>query len=122
MLWWLQVRVSSEIAHVLSLPRNQLDSFLGAAGAGLASKTVILQALQQSKSLMVSLHLSAMHTRPPLSVQLRGHSDGTAVLEVALCIAGWPSLSILSQPTQLAPVLITSKSHVTSAPCCTGVQ
>jgi hypothetical protein len=59
--WWylfcccvLQVRVSSEIAHVLSLLRAQLDSFLGAVGIGLASKAAILQALQQCKSLMVS--------------------------------------------------------------------
>lgn len=51
----LQVRVSSDVAHVLSLPRAQLDSFLGAVGVGLASKTAILQALQQCKSLMVSL-------------------------------------------------------------------
>jgi len=50
----LQVRVSSDVAHVLSLPRAQLDSFLGAVGMGLASKTAILQALQQCKSLMVS--------------------------------------------------------------------
>jgi hypothetical protein len=50
----VQVRVSSELAHVLSLPRGQLDSFLGAVGMGLASKAAILQALQQCKSLMVS--------------------------------------------------------------------
>ncbi len=49
----VQVRVSSDIAHVLSLPRGQLDSFLGAVGVGLASKGAVLQALQQCKSLMV---------------------------------------------------------------------
>jgi hypothetical protein len=49
----VQIRVSSELAHVLSLPRTQLDSFLGAVGVGLASKAGVLQALQQCKSLMV---------------------------------------------------------------------
>lgn len=38
---------------MLSLPRAQLDSFLGAVGVGLASKAAVLQALQQCKSLMV---------------------------------------------------------------------
>lgn len=50
----MQVRVCSDVAHVLSLPRAQLDSFLGAVGVGLASKAAVLQALQQCKSLMVS--------------------------------------------------------------------
>lgn len=58
-----QVRVSSDIAHVLSLPRTQLDGFLGAVGIGLASKAAILQALQQCKSLMVSQGQS-WHTGP----------------------------------------------------------
>lgn len=51
----LQVRVSSDLAHVLSLPRVQLDNFLGAVGVGLSSKAAVLQALQQCKSLMVSM-------------------------------------------------------------------
>jgi hypothetical protein len=50
----LQVRVGGDVAHVLSLPRAQLDSFLGPVGVGLASKAAILQVLQQCKSLRVS--------------------------------------------------------------------
>lgn len=46
--------MGGDVAHVLSLPRAQLDSFLGAVGVGLASKAAILQVLQQCKSLRVS--------------------------------------------------------------------
>jgi hypothetical protein len=49
----LQVRVASEIAHVLSLPRRQLDGFLGAVGSGLASRGQVLAALRQCRSLQV---------------------------------------------------------------------
>uniref|UniRef100_A0A383VZL0 cGMP-dependent protein kinase n=1 Tax=Tetradesmus obliquus TaxID=3088 RepID=A0A383VZL0_TETOB len=45
------VRVASEIAHVLSLPRRQLDGFLGAVGSGLASRGQVLAALRQCRSL-----------------------------------------------------------------------
>jgi hypothetical protein len=58
----LQVRVGGDVAHVLSLPRGQLDSFLGAVGVGLASKAAILQVLQQCKSLRVSV-LGHQHVR-----------------------------------------------------------
>ncbi len=48
-----QVSVASDVAHVLSLPRRQLDSFLGAAGSGLASRTQVVSALRQSRCLEV---------------------------------------------------------------------
>jgi hypothetical protein len=44
---WLQVKVVSELAHVLALPRRQLDSFLGAAGAGLTNREAIVAALRR---------------------------------------------------------------------------
>jgi cGMP-dependent protein kinase len=47
------VNVKSEVAHVLSLPRRQLDSFLGAAGAGLSSRGEVLSALRRCKALAV---------------------------------------------------------------------
>ena len=37
----------SELAHVLALPRRQLDSFLGAAGAGLANREAVITALRR---------------------------------------------------------------------------
>ena len=54
----VQVRVASEIAHVLSLPRRQLDGFLGAVGSGLASRGQVLAALRQCRSLQVRIVLS----------------------------------------------------------------
>jgi hypothetical protein len=54
---YLQVRVASEIAHVLSLPRRQLDGFLGAVGSGLASRGQVLAALRQCRSLQVSVQI-----------------------------------------------------------------
>jgi hypothetical protein len=50
---FVQVRVASKIAHVLSLPRRQLDGFLGAVGSGLASRGQVLAALRQCRSLQV---------------------------------------------------------------------
>ncbi len=49
----LQVHVVSDVAHVLSLPRRQLDSFLGAVSGGLTSRGQVLAALRQCKSLQV---------------------------------------------------------------------
>lgn len=66
----LQVRVGGDVAHVLSLPRAQLDSFLGAVGVGLASKAAILQVLQQCKSLRVS---ALRHQLLCVGVETRAH-------------------------------------------------
>lgn len=55
----MQVRVASEIAHVLSLPRRQLDGFLGAVGSGLASRGQVLAALRQCRSLQVGAMISS---------------------------------------------------------------
>jgi hypothetical protein len=60
-LFLLQVRVASEIAHVLSLPRRQLDGFLGAVGSGLASRGQVLAALQQCRSLQVGCMTVSSH-------------------------------------------------------------
>eukprot|EP00879_Flechtneria_rotunda_P001387 GHRR01001538.1.p1 GENE.GHRR01001538.1~~GHRR01001538.1.p1 ORF type:complete len:1213 (+),score=453.23 GHRR01001538.1:393-3641(+) len=45
------VRITSEIAHVLSLPRRQLDSFLGAVSGGLGSRAQVLAAMKHCRSL-----------------------------------------------------------------------
>lgn len=47
--------MASELAHVLALPRRQLDGFLGAVGGGLASRGQVLAALRQCRSLQVGL-------------------------------------------------------------------
>jgi hypothetical protein len=71
--------VAGEVAHVLCLPRAQLDSFLGAVGAGLASKNLIVQALRQHKAFAVR--------RAQACVLLR-QSCGSALRMSCTCCAG----------------------------------
>ncbi len=50
----LQVVAKSELAHVLTLPRRQLDTFLGPlAGTTDASKDALMAALRKVKALQV---------------------------------------------------------------------